>query len=149
MYVKVGDLVATSDNVVLKIKKWPSTIRGIKGLGGLIVPDSVNQYDNGRELYLGEVVNSDNDFYKVGDDVAVDIYFGSHVPSEEKSVKIKIVPATGIVLKSEKPLEVMGDITKMEPGINKRVSYCSGNYYPRYSCITGPNSTRCENGRHC
>ena len=115
MYVKVDELEATNDNVVLKMVKWPSSF----GESKLILPDSANSYDNGRELYLGEVMDSANKEFSSGDFVAVDIYFGVHVPSEKRTEKIKIVPASGIVLKKDKKLEVMSDITTMHPGIGR------------------------------
>ena len=113
MYVDVNKLEATNDNVVLQIKKWPSSF-----LASKLVTTAENRYDNGRELYLGEVKSSANPYYESGDLVAVDIYFGSHVPSENRTEKIKIVPATGIVLKS-KEFKVMSDIVNMEPGIDR------------------------------
>jgi len=117
MYVNVNDLKAAGDNVVLKLKKWPSTFLSDSGI---IAPNSaINNYDNGRELYLGEVMDSADAHFDKGDFVAIDIFFGVHVPSENRLDKIKIVPATGIVLKSKTELKVMSDIIKMEPGINR------------------------------
>lgn len=115
MYVNVNDLEALPGNLVLKMVKWPSTFTTT-----LLIPDSVsNSYDNGRELYLGEVKSSGDSSYVAGDFVAISMYFGVHVPSEVRTEKIKIVPATGVVLKSVKMLEVMSDVSKMEPGINR------------------------------
>jgi co-chaperonin GroES (HSP10) len=119
MYVKLEELEATKDNVVLEIIKWPATFTGVSGVSNIIAPNSVNQYDNGRETYLGKVQSSGHKKFNSGDYVAVDIYYGSHLPSEEKEKKIKVVPATGIILKTNKELKVMGDITKMEPGIDR------------------------------
>ena len=112
MYVNVNDLEATKDNVVVKMIKWPEPLNGSK----IIQTTKNNSYDNGRELYLGEVYSSGDDFIKKGDYIAVDIFYGSHVPSEVRTDKIKIIPSSGIVLKSSKKLNVMSDITKMDPG---------------------------------
>lgn len=115
MYVNVETLKATNDNVVLKMRTWPSSFAS----STLYIPDAaVNKYDNGRELYLGEVVSSGDSFFTRGELVAVDIYFGVHVPSEVRTEKIKIVPSSGIVLKG-KEIKSMSDITKMSPGVDR------------------------------
>jgi len=117
MYVNVNDLEATKGNVVLNLRKWPSTI---ESTANIIIPDSVrNKYDNGRELYLGEVTSSGDENFITGDTVAVDIFYGVHVPSESRVGKVKIVPASGIVLKYSKKFKVMSDIVKMQPGIDR------------------------------
>lgn len=113
MYVNVEKLEATKDNVVLEIQKWPSSIASTSLV---IVPESVNRYDNGRELYLAKVASSGNEMYKKGDTVAIDIYYGIHIPVIDATKRVKIVPASGIVLKTEKEFKVMSDLTRMEPG---------------------------------
>jgi co-chaperonin GroES (HSP10) len=115
MYVNVNDLVAANDNVVLKMVKWPSAFTS----SVLVQSDTSNTYDNGRELYLGEVKSSGSKAFTSGEFVAIDIYFGSHVPSEVRTEKIKIVPASGIILKGKEKLNVMSDILKMDPGIDR------------------------------
>ena len=112
MYLNVNDLEATGDNVVIKMLKWPATFTS----STIIQPTGNNDYDNGRELYLAEVYSSNDAHIKTGDYIAIDIFFGVHVPSAVRTDKIKIVPASGIVLRSSKKLEVMSDIAKMEPG---------------------------------
>lgn len=113
MYVNVKNLEATGENVVVKMLKWPTTFTSTT----IVIPEYVNNsYDNGRELYLGEVFSSNDEKIKKGDFIAVDIFFGVHVPSEVRTEKIKIIPASGVVLKSSKKLNVMSDIVNMEPG---------------------------------
>jgi co-chaperonin GroES (HSP10) len=113
MFIKGEELVAQKGSVVIEIKKWPQTFKS----GTIIIPENVNNsFDNGRELYVAEVLSSGSELVNKGDTVAIDIYFGVHVPSEERHRKIKIVPASGIVLKNKEKLKVMSDILKMEPG---------------------------------
>ncbi|MCK5788258.1 MAG: hypothetical protein KAH32_04640 [Chlamydiia bacterium] len=111
MYVNKGKIDAFNDNVVLKIEKWPSSFTS-----NIIIQSGITGYDNGKELYLGKVISSDNDSLKEGQYVGVDMYFGSHLPSEIRTEKLKIVPYTGIVLKGTKKFTVMSDIIKMSPG---------------------------------
>lgn len=112
MYVKSNELKATGENVVLEIVKWPNPFMG----STLIAPSGVNNYDNGKELYIGRVIDSALKGVATGSYAAIDIYYGSHIPTENPIEKVKIVPYSGIVLKSESMLNVMSDITKMTPG---------------------------------
>jgi len=111
MYVNKEKIEAFNDNVVLKIEKWPSSFTGSK----LIVPSGIEGYDNGRELYLGKVVSTSNNSIEKDQYVAIDIYYGSHLPSEARAEKLKIVPFTGIVLIGTKEFKVMSDVVKMTP----------------------------------
>lgn len=111
MYVNKEKVEAVNDNVVLKIEKWPSSFTS-----NIIIPSGIEGYDNGRELYLGKVVSTDNDDIEKDQYVAIDIYFGSHIPSEVRTEKLKIVPFTGIVLMGTKKFKVMSDVIKMSPG---------------------------------
>jgi len=114
MYVNKEKIEAVNDNVVLKIEKWPSSFNS-----NIIVPSGIAGYDNGRELYLGKVVSSSNKKLKKDQYVAIDIYYGTHLPSEVRTEKLKIVPYTGIVLHGKKEFKVMSDIIKMTPGENR------------------------------
>ena len=116
MYVDSKELKATEGNLVIKMRKWPSSL----ATGSLLVePDSVNKFDNGNELYTAEVISSGSKDFEEGDTVAIDIFYGVHVPTINQVEKVKIVPATGPVLKSKKEIEVMSEIAKMSPGIDR------------------------------
>ncbi|MCK5788530.1 MAG: hypothetical protein KAH32_06005 [Chlamydiia bacterium] len=111
MYVNVNEIKATNKNVVIEIIKWPASFSS----SNLVTPMN-SSYDNGRELYLAEVVNSDDAEFRPGTFIAIDIYYGFHVPLLDQTKKVKIIPSAGIVLKGKKKLDVMSDVAKMEPG---------------------------------
>jgi len=116
MYINANDLKAENDHLVIVMKHWPNVYADSK----LVVPDTAtNRYDNGRELYYAEVRSSANAKFSVGDKIVVSIYFGMHVPSKDKTEKIKIIPASGVILKSDKELKVMSDVLKMDPGMDR------------------------------
>jgi len=112
MYVKVDEIKARRDNVVIEIIKWPERFANTS----LHVPGGNNRFDNGWELYLGKVKSSQSKDVPEGSVIAVDIYYGVHVPLVEKERKVKIVPASGILLTNKDNLKVMSDIIKMTPG---------------------------------
>jgi len=114
MYLELNELEATKGNLVLRIIHWPAS-----AVSTSIISVKNNTYDNGRELYLAEVTSSGSDKIKEGEYIAVDIFYGAHIPSANKNDKIKIVPDTAAVLHNKEKLEVMGDIVKMEPGIDR------------------------------
>lgn len=114
MYVKVDELKAVAGTLVVEVVKWPSIF---SPSSSVIIPAAVNSsYDNGRELYITKVIDSQEENIKKGDYVAVDIYFGVHVPLVEQHRKVKLIPASGVVLSGKEKLTIMSDLIKMTPG---------------------------------